>query len=184
MIGGAQIYAEALPLADELLLTEIDLEVEGDAFFPDWNRAAFEEVRANRTSPKTAPVRVRHVPQPLDVTPARRARPVDALLERAGIAYWLFGGWAVDFYAGSITRPHFDVDIAVWLDDLPRIAALLEADGWRMRPNRTRTAARATSATASSSSSPFSCAATTARRHAAARIRGRVARRRIRRGGA
>jgi hypothetical protein len=43
---------------------------------------------------------------------------IDGLLERAGIAYWLFGGWAVDFYAGSITRAHDDVDIAVWLEDL------------------------------------------------------------------
>jgi dihydrofolate reductase len=43
VIGGAQLYAEALPLADELLLTEIDLEVEGDTFFPDWDRPAFDE---------------------------------------------------------------------------------------------------------------------------------------------
>jgi dihydrofolate reductase len=34
VIGGAEVFAEALPLADELLLTEIDLEVEGDTFFP------------------------------------------------------------------------------------------------------------------------------------------------------
>jgi dihydrofolate reductase len=44
VIGGAQLYADALPLADELLLTEIDLAVEGDTFFPEWDRAAFEEV--------------------------------------------------------------------------------------------------------------------------------------------
>jgi len=43
VIGGAQIFAEALPLADELLLTEIDLEVEGDTFFPSWDRDAFHE---------------------------------------------------------------------------------------------------------------------------------------------
>jgi dihydrofolate reductase len=43
VIGGAQLYGEALPLADELLLTEIDLEVEGDTFFPDWDRLAFDE---------------------------------------------------------------------------------------------------------------------------------------------
>ena len=60
---------------------------------------------------------------------------VDALLERDEIEYWLFGGWAVDFHAGSITRAHFDVDIAVWLVDLPRIAALLEEDGWRHAPD-------------------------------------------------
>ena len=44
VIGGAELYAEALPLADELLLTEVDAEVEGDVFFPTWDRAAFEEV--------------------------------------------------------------------------------------------------------------------------------------------
>ena len=51
-----------------------------------------------------------------------------------GIDYWLFGGWAVDFYAGEVTRPHDDVDIAVWLDDHTRIAELLEANGWRHAP--------------------------------------------------
>ena len=59
---------------------------------------------------------------------------VSELLEEAGIAYWLFGGWAVDFYAGSVTRAHDDLDMAVWLADLPRIAALLEEDGWRHAP--------------------------------------------------
>ena len=43
VIGGAELYAEALPLADELLLTEIDAEVKGDTFFPSWDRAAFQE---------------------------------------------------------------------------------------------------------------------------------------------
>jgi len=43
VIGGAEVYAAALPLADELVLTEIDLEVAGDTFFPDWDRGAFEE---------------------------------------------------------------------------------------------------------------------------------------------
>lgn len=56
-------------------------------------------------------------------------------LEEARIEYWLFGGWAVDFYAGSVTRPHDDVDIAVWLADVPRIAELLEGDGWRHAPD-------------------------------------------------
>jgi hypothetical protein len=55
-------------------------------------------------------------------------------LEEAGIAYWLFGGWAVDFYAGSVTRAHDDFDLAVWLVDLPRIAQLLHDDGWRHAP--------------------------------------------------
>jgi hypothetical protein len=59
---------------------------------------------------------------------------VSDLLEEAGIAYWLFGGWAVDFYAGAVTRAHDDLDMAVWLEDLPRIATLLQDDGWRHAP--------------------------------------------------
>jgi hypothetical protein len=59
---------------------------------------------------------------------------VGRLLDAAGIDYWLFGGWAVDFYAGSITRIHDDVDIAIWLNDLQEVAELLASDGWRHAP--------------------------------------------------
>lgn len=59
---------------------------------------------------------------------------VSDLFGKEGIAYWLFGGWAVDFYAGSVTRAHDDVDVAVWLEDVPRIAKVLEEDGWRHAP--------------------------------------------------
>ena len=45
LIGGASLYAEALPLADRLYLTEIDADFDGDAFFPDWPRAQFRELR-------------------------------------------------------------------------------------------------------------------------------------------
>ena len=48
VIGGAELYAAALPVADELLLTEIDAEVEGDTFFPPFDRAAFGEVSRER----------------------------------------------------------------------------------------------------------------------------------------
>ena len=44
VIGGGAIFAEALPHADELDLTEIDLDVDGDTCFPDWDRDAFEQV--------------------------------------------------------------------------------------------------------------------------------------------
>ena len=44
VIGGAEIFAEALPVADRLVLTEIDLGVEGEVRFPDWDRDAFAEV--------------------------------------------------------------------------------------------------------------------------------------------
>ena len=51
VIGGGEIYAAALPFADELLLTEIDAEIEGDTTFPAWSRDEFEEVeRRERVS--------------------------------------------------------------------------------------------------------------------------------------
>jgi dihydrofolate reductase len=34
IIGGAEIYRSALPLVDRVYLTQVDVEVEGDAFFP------------------------------------------------------------------------------------------------------------------------------------------------------
>ena len=37
VIGGAQIYAEALPLDDRFYLTRVDRDYEGDTRFPDWN---------------------------------------------------------------------------------------------------------------------------------------------------
>ena len=44
VVGGAQLYAQALPRADELVLTEIDRDFEGDTRFPDFDRARFAEV--------------------------------------------------------------------------------------------------------------------------------------------
>ena len=43
-IGGAELYAQAIPLADRLYLTEVDADAEGDAWFPDYDRAAFDEI--------------------------------------------------------------------------------------------------------------------------------------------
>ena len=43
VIGGAQLYAQALPLANELVLTEVNADYEGDTFFPAWNKTAFTE---------------------------------------------------------------------------------------------------------------------------------------------
>ncbi|NVH78545.1 dihydrofolate reductase, partial [Paraburkholderia sp. JPY432] len=36
ILGGGEIYRLALPLADRLYLTEVDVEIDGDAFFPAW----------------------------------------------------------------------------------------------------------------------------------------------------
>jgi dihydrofolate reductase len=53
VIGGAQIFAQALPLADELLLTEIDADFEGDVFFPEWDRARFDQTsREDHSTPQ------------------------------------------------------------------------------------------------------------------------------------
>jgi dihydrofolate reductase len=43
IIGGAEIYAAALPLATVLLLTEVQLDVQGDVFFPSWEIGAWRE---------------------------------------------------------------------------------------------------------------------------------------------
>ncbi|NWG31779.1 MAG: dihydrofolate reductase [Rhodocyclaceae bacterium] len=45
VIGGAELYAHSLPFADRLELTEIDLDAEGDAHFPGFDRDAWREVR-------------------------------------------------------------------------------------------------------------------------------------------
>jgi dihydrofolate reductase len=43
VIGGADVYAAALPIADDLLLTEIDADIDGDTIFPAFDPAVFEE---------------------------------------------------------------------------------------------------------------------------------------------
>ena len=44
VIGGAQIYSETLPAAQRLYLTEVDADVEGDAFFPAINSDEWKQV--------------------------------------------------------------------------------------------------------------------------------------------
>lgn len=56
--------------------------------------------------------------------------------DRAGVDYWLFGGWAVDFHVGRVTREHADIDIAIWHADLTRVAGILAALGWTHTPDR------------------------------------------------
>ncbi len=43
VIGGAQIYAEAMHLADVQILTEVHLSPEGDTHYPDFDRAEWTE---------------------------------------------------------------------------------------------------------------------------------------------
>ncbi len=43
-VGGAELYAQALSLADRLYLTEIQADVEGDAWFPLFDKRQWREV--------------------------------------------------------------------------------------------------------------------------------------------
>jgi len=43
VIGGAEIYAQALPRADRLVLTEVDATPDGDVAFPQFDADAFVE---------------------------------------------------------------------------------------------------------------------------------------------
>ncbi len=56
VIGGAQIYALALPRADRLYLTQVHAEVEGDAHFPPldldkWEECGREDFEAGGANP-------------------------------------------------------------------------------------------------------------------------------------
>lgn len=44
IFGGAEIYRQFLDVVDRLYVTEIDLETEGDTFFPAWDRDAYTVV--------------------------------------------------------------------------------------------------------------------------------------------
>jgi dihydrofolate reductase (EC 1.5.1.3) len=44
IIGGGQIYAEALPMVDRIYITQVHAEVDGDAFFPEVNWDEWEEI--------------------------------------------------------------------------------------------------------------------------------------------
>ena len=44
VIGGEQIYRQALPFADRLYLTEVDEDADGDAFFPAYEAREWQEV--------------------------------------------------------------------------------------------------------------------------------------------
>lgn len=52
VIGGEQIYRQLMPLATHMYITELDVELEGDAFFPEislaeWKLVAQESYKAD-----------------------------------------------------------------------------------------------------------------------------------------
>lgn len=55
VIGGAEIYRLALPFADCLHLTEIDIDVGGDTFFPEFDPAEWEQTAREESPAGAAP---------------------------------------------------------------------------------------------------------------------------------
>jgi hypothetical protein len=55
---------------------------------------------------------------------------IAGLFDALGIEWWLFGGWAMDFHAGEITRDHADVEIFVWAKDADRARKALVERGY------------------------------------------------------
>ena len=48
VIGGAQIFKQAMPLADEIIATEVHADVPGDVFFPPLPAEEWEEMQRDR----------------------------------------------------------------------------------------------------------------------------------------
>lgn len=44
IIGGAEIYNQSLDIADELIVTEVHANPDGDAFFPEIDRNRWEKI--------------------------------------------------------------------------------------------------------------------------------------------
>ena len=54
VIGGAQLYAQALPFVDECHVTQIDASFEGDAWFPALPAAQWRETKVSQNNPAHA----------------------------------------------------------------------------------------------------------------------------------
>ena len=48
VIGGAQVYAQALPFVTHIYMTRIHESYEGDTFFPPWDESQWEKVFQER----------------------------------------------------------------------------------------------------------------------------------------
>ena len=52
VIGGAQIYAQAISFAHRLIITEIDDTFDGDTFFPEFDKHEWQEISRERHQAK------------------------------------------------------------------------------------------------------------------------------------
>jgi dihydrofolate reductase len=48
VIGGAQVYEAAMPTVDRIYLTEVEAEIEGDTWFPRFDRSQWAETEISR----------------------------------------------------------------------------------------------------------------------------------------
>lgn len=51
-----------------------------------------------------------------------------------GVDWWLFGGWAVDFNLGRISRAHDDIEVYVWERDVEAVKDALVSVGYEAPP--------------------------------------------------
>lgn len=67
IIGGANVYKQAIHLATDLYLTEVDISVEGDSFFPEFNEKEWNQVnKEEQTSENGTPFTVFHYQRQAD----------------------------------------------------------------------------------------------------------------------
>ena len=66
------------------------------------------------------------------VSPEKALRIYQLLVEN-GIRVWICGGWGIDALLGEHTRPHHDLDVLLWLDDVPRMCALMARHGYTFK---------------------------------------------------
>lgn len=59
---------------------------------------------------------------------------VVAVTAKLGVAVWLRGGWAMDFFLGEVTRDHRDIDWFTWSGDAEVLGASLTAIGYEHVP--------------------------------------------------
>ena len=52
VIGGAQLYEQALPLVERIIATEIDIHIDGDAFFPALDPEVWEVSATETQAPE------------------------------------------------------------------------------------------------------------------------------------
>jgi len=57
IVGGAELYRQAMPLVDTLYITEIQRDVDGDAHFPEFDKSQWQEI--------VREARSQEAPQPL-----------------------------------------------------------------------------------------------------------------------